>query len=126
MFKKIGVILLLIMAIGGFSMSAVSAVCNNTTSTNPSSVSAIIFNGSHNLTIGEHFNVTVYCGYDDEPIGDALDYIDVITHHPQKLGSHILEFVAKKVTPEGKPAQFKIHHPWYDHDPIILNFNVKE
>jgi hypothetical protein len=109
--KKYGVVLLLIMAVGGFSMSAVSAVP---------------FNENYNLTVGGHVNITVYCGHYDEPIGDALDYVDVITHHPQRTGSHILEFVGKKVTPEGKPAQFRIYRPWYHYDALILSFEVKE
>jgi hypothetical protein len=111
MFKKIGVILLLIICAIGFSMSSVSAAS---------------LNKNYNLTIGEHFNVTIHLGYCYNSIGDALDYVDVITHHPNGFGSHILEFVGKKVTPEGKPAQFRIYQAWHPDNARILSFEVKE
>jgi hypothetical protein len=114
MLKKYGVVLLLIIAVSGFSMS---------------SVSAAHFNENYNLTVGGHCNISL--PYDDyyRPIGDAKDYVYVKYQSlEERMRSCTLEFIGKKVTPNGKPAQFEI--PLWkvrnSNDTRLLSFEVKK
>jgi hypothetical protein len=91
-----------------------------------SGVSASFIKENHNLTIGEHFTIWVEWGLKYEPVGDAKDYVGV-TYPPCKVGSYyISDFIGKKVTPEGKPAQFEIYDMRVLEVTHILSFEVKE